>query len=442
MPRTLLPPVRASLRAAGAKAAAWRRRHPAQAVTGLVLLAALLGWGGYRAYWYFTARAHFSAARKALDRHEWSEARDHLDACLRARPDGAAHLLAARAARRLEDLDEAKKHLDACQRLQGETEAVRVERALLRVHRGDLAGAEPFLRAAAARAGPDAVEVLDILSAALILDDRLPEAHQCLDELLRRQPDNFPILVRHARTAESQGWYSVAAESLQRAVGLRPDALGARLALAQDLATLGRFPEALEQLAYLDERQPDNPGVLFARARCLAGTGRKKEAAELLDRLLAREPNNPTALSERGRLCLELDRPKEAEPYLRRAQALAPRDQALLTGLADCLRLLGKHDEARRYRDESERLRADKVRALRLSQRVREGGAGDPNLCHELGCVLLRLGQEQDALRFFDKALKANPAHRPTHESLAAFYARAGAVGPAAYHRRQLGGPQ
>src|SRR5205823_14031731 len=118
------------------------------------------------------------------------------------------------------------------------------------------AGVEPFLREVAARDGPDAAEALDVLSVALVLDYRLPEAHQCLDELLRRQPDNFPALLRHARTAESQGWYSVAAGSLQPAVSLRPDDLGARLALAQHLATLGRYPEALEQLAYLGERQP------------------------------------------------------------------------------------------------------------------------------------------------------------------------------------------
>jgi predicted Zn-dependent protease len=414
-----------------------------QAVAGLLLLTTLLGWGGYRAYRYFTARAQLSAARAALDRHDWREARKHLAACLRIRPDDAeAHLLAARAARRLEDLDEAEEHLEASRRLQGDTPAVKVERALLRAHRGDLTAVEPFLREVAARDGPDAVEVLDILSAALILDDRLPEAHQCLDELLRRQPDNFPILLRHARTAESQGWHGVAAESLQRAVRLRPDAPGPRLSLAQDLATLGRYPEALEQLAYLDERQPDNPAVLFARARCLAGTGRKKEAAELLDRLLAREPNNATVLAERGGVCLELDRPAEAEPYLRRAQERAPHDQAVLTRLADCLRLLGKHDEARRYRDEADRLRADKVRALRLSQRLREEGAGDANLCHELACLLLRLGHEQDALRFFDKALKTDPAHRPTHESLAALYARAGDERRAAYHRRRLAGPR
>jgi tetratricopeptide (TPR) repeat protein len=104
--------------------------------------------------------------------------------------------------------------------------------------------------------------------------------------------------------------------------------------------------------------------------------------------------------------------------------------------LAECLRLLGKADEARPYREQAERLQSDTVRALELTRRYREGGRHDPDLCHELGVILLRLGKSDDALRFFQKALKINPNHRPTQKSLAAFHARAGADGQAA-HRAQ-----
>jgi predicted Zn-dependent protease len=416
---------------------AWRRRHPWQAALGLALLLALLGWAGYRARGYFTARAHLRAARQALDRREWSEAHEHLEACLRAWPDSpAAHLLAARALRRLEVLDDAEEHLDACRRLQGgETQAIKVERALLRVHRGDLAGAEDFLRGCVDRDDPDAVEILDVLSAALILDDRVPEAQRCLDDAVRRQPENFALQVRRAQTAQSQAWYTVAVDSLQKALDLRPDAHHVRLPLAQNLITLGRYPEALEHLEHLREHQPDNPAVVFARARCLALKGSKAQAAKLLDGLLAREPGNRSTLAERGWLCLELDRPAQAEGYLRRAEALGPPDQTILTRLSNCLRLLGKHDEARRYREEADRLRADNLLALSLARRIRQEKPNDPDLCHELACVLLRMGKQQDAVRYFHKALKKDPRHRPTHESLAAFYTKAGAFRQAAYHR-------
>jgi tetratricopeptide (TPR) repeat protein len=410
---------------------AWARRHPARVVAGLLLLAALLGWAGYRGHGYWTTREHFRAAQQALDRHDWSDARKHLDVCLRAWPnDPEVHRLAARAARRLEHLDEASRQMDTCERLQGgESQAAKVERALLLVHRGDLAGAESFLRDCVARDDPDAVEILDILSTALILDYRLPEAHQCLDELLRRQPDNFDFLVRRAWTAQNQAWYTVAVESRQRALALRPEAENMRMALADDLLTLGRFAEAREQLALLEKKRPNDPGVRFALARCLAGQGEKDRAAELLDRLLAQEPNNPAVLGERGWLDLERDRPREALDYLRRAQEHSGPNQTLLMRLSDCLRLLGKPDEARTYRERAERLHADTTRALKLTKRYREGGRNDADLCHDLGVLLLRLDKREDALRFFGKALKIKPNHRPTLESLAALRAWGGAPG-------------
>jgi tetratricopeptide (TPR) repeat protein len=433
--------MRRFLSVAGAKWAAWRRRHPWLFAAALLLLAALLGWAGYRAHGYVEARSHFRAAQQALGRQEWSEARGHLDECLRSWPDSpAVHLLAARALRRLGLPDEAEEHLDGCRRHSaGETQPVRVERALLQVSRGDLAGAEDFLRACVARDDPDSVEILDVLSLALILDDRVPEAHQCLEDALRRQPDNFPLLARRAQTAQRQGWYSVAADSLQKALEVRPEAHDLRLSLAQNLIQLGRYPDAREHLARLREEEPDNPAVLFALARCLALQGHKDRAVRLLDRLLAREPSNWTTLAERGWLSLERDRPAEAETFLRRAHSLAPPDQTLLTRLADCLRLLGKHEEARRYRKEADDLRADTLRALGLRRQIREDRAGNADRCHDLACVLLRLGKRRDALRYFHKALKADPSHRPTHESLAAFYAQAGAFGQAASHRRQRG---
>jgi hypothetical protein len=183
---------------AAAKLVAWMRRQPRLGFGGLVVLAALLGWGGYRGGWHFWARRHFLAAQQALDRQAWREARDHSAACLRSWPKSpAAHILAARAARRLEMLDEAEDHLNACQRLQdGETRAAKVERALLRVHRGNLATVEEFLRTSIKQNDVDALEILDILSAALILKYRVHEAQHCLDDLLQRQPDHFHALVR------------------------------------------------------------------------------------------------------------------------------------------------------------------------------------------------------------------------------------------------------
>ena len=171
----------------GSRLAAWKRRHPRLTAGGLVVLAALLGWGGYEGFRYYRARSHFNAARQAADRHQWPEANDHVKASLRYGPNSpGTRLLAARVARRLERHDEAEEQLAACERLEGgETQAIKVERALLSVHRrGDLAGVEDFLRACVRQDDPDTVEILDILSSALLIDYRVAEAQRCLDDLV------------------------------------------------------------------------------------------------------------------------------------------------------------------------------------------------------------------------------------------------------------------
>jgi tetratricopeptide (TPR) repeat protein len=243
--------------------------------------------------------------------------------------------------------------------------------------------------------------------------------------------------------------YALAIEYLDKALALRPDADSVRLSMAEIQVAIGRFAEAQKHFEQLQERQPDNPSVLFGLARCLGGRGQKEQAIQFLDRLLAKYPDDWKALAERGWLC-ELDRPAEAEGYLRRAESLAPPDLPLLVRLSDCLRLLGKDEEARAYRDKADRLKADFQRAADLGDLIREKSPNDSALRHELACILLRLGKRQDALHWFQTALEKDPTHRPTHQSLIAFYDQVGDFDQAAHHRRlvqrldsaQTGGPR
>lgn len=403
----------------------------------------LLGVAGYGASRFLTERSQLHAAQAALDRHDWDQARTILDTFLADRPNSAAgHLLAARAARRLELPYDAGKHLGACEQLQGApTQAVRVERALLQVHRGDLAAAEQFLHECVANNDSDAVEILDILSGALILAYRMPEAQQCLDDLLRRQPNHFHALVRRGWIAKNEAWYPQAIEYLDRALALRPEVDSVRLSLAELQVVAGRFAEAQAHFEQLRQRQPDNPSVLFGLARCWSGRGNKQQALPLLDRALASHPDDWKALGERGWMLVQLDRPADGERDLRRAVALAPPDLPLWTRFADCLRLLGKDAEARALQVDADRLKADFQRAEQLGARIREHDPDNPDLRHELAALLLRLAKVEDALHWFGTALGKNPRHRPTHQALLEFYTKAGQHDRAAFHQQALQQP-
>jgi predicted Zn-dependent protease len=430
---------------AAAALGAWKRRHPLPAAGVLLLVAVLVAASVYWGGWYWWARSHFRAAQEAAERHDWKTAREHLKASLRGWPHSAdTHLLAARVDRRLERLDEAEEQLDVCQRLQGrETQAIRVERSLVRVHRGQLAAEEAFLRQCIASDDPDTPEILDILSAALILDYRMAEAQRCLDDLLQRRPNDFDALVRRGKTAESMGWLDDAVKYYDRALALRPEVDNVRLAMAEVQVALGKYGDAKSHFERLQQRQPKNPSVRFGLARCLAGGGGKEQhgqAVQLLDRLLAEYPDDWKVLSERGWLAVQTEQPADGEPYLRKAYALAPPDLPLVVRLAECLRLAGKGDDADKYRAEADRIRADIRRAADLGDQIREKKPNDADLRYELGCVLLRLGKKQDAAHWFQTALAKEPLHRKTHEALAQLYESVGAPDQAEHHRRILQG--
>ncbi len=421
---------------------AWARQCPKRAIgilTAMLLLGASASYVGGRHLW---DRGQMRAAHVALDRRDWKQAQQLLDVALARSPnDPDVLLMAARAARRQEKLSEAQKFLDSCQRALGEeSEPIKIERALLRVHRGDLAGVEEYLRARVRDDDPGTLEILDIMSAALIIDYRVAEAQSCLDDLLRRQPDHFDALVRRGWTARNMGWYADAVKFYQHALDLRPDVDTVRLALAEIQVALGQFGDAQREFEQLRQRQPDNPSVLFGLGRALAGQGRKEPALELFDQVLAANPNDWKALSERGWIAVQLDRPMEGEGYLRGAVALAPPDLPILTRLADCLRLNGKLEEARQYRDRADRLRADLQRAGELGDFIRDKNPADPAPRYELGCILLRLGKRQDALHWLLTALEKDPGHVKTHEQLIEFYQSVGDRPRAEQHRRFLEG--
>lgn len=417
----------------------WKERYPRLIVFGMLAAAALVVWGVYRGDRYLEARSHYRAAQQAVEQRDWKTALNHLQEAQHVAPDNPSfYLLAARAERRLEHLDKAKKLLDTCERLEGrETQAIKVERALLRVHEGELAAVEKFLRTCVENDDPDSVEILDILSAALEIQYRDAEAQRCLDELLRRRPDHFDALVRRARAAKSMGWYEDAARYYEKALLLRPDVDAVRLATAEVEVAIGHLDQARGHLERLRLAQPGNPSVLFALARCEAGTGAHEKALALFNQLLAANPNDWMVLTERGWLAVQLDRPQDGEVDLRKAESLAP-PHIPPTQLVNCLHLLGKTAEANKFQEKVDRIQADNKRAAELGTLIRETKPDDPEPRHELGVILLRQGKARDAVHWFNTALEKDPAHRKTHEALAEFYQSVRAFEQADQHRRAL----
>lgn len=417
------------------------RRYRARLGVGFLVLAllAVVGLVGYAVYGHLWAEYHYREAERALERRDFEQALSHLALCLEVRPrSGQAHFLAARAARRAGSYDEAVRHLAECKKLGWVPEAIALERALLEAQQGDPAPVEVYLLSCVHKDHPDAVLILEALTAGYLKTYRLTRALDCLDLWLARQADDVQALAWRGEAREQLDRPQAALEDYRRAVELDPGRDATRLRLARLLLRAGQPREALGHFEQLSPRQPGNAEVQLGLALCYLELGQAEEARRLLDPLVAAEPRNAQALAARGRVAQASKEFAEAEDWLRRAVAAAPYEREVVYAFTQCLQDRGKKDEAKKWFDRLARIDADLKRMTAVIRAIHRA-PHDPALRCEAGELMMRNGQEKEGLRWLDSALQQDPAHRPTHRALADYFERHGEPARAAAHRRQAG---
>ncbi len=411
------------------------RQNPRRSLLWLALLG-LAGVGLYLAGWNLWVYHHFHAAQRALAQGNLALARPHLVVCLAAWPSSAqVHSLAAQAARRGGAYDDAEQHLRECARLQGRTETVELEWALLRAQRGDLAPVEGYLLDCVRQDQEETPLILEALTKGYAQTYHLPRALQCVEQWLQRQPDNVQALFWRGLIRDRLYHFDLAMEDFRQVVDLDPEQDEARLHLAEGLIDAGQAQEALEHFQRLAARQPENVVVLMGLARCQCDLGELDEAERLLDTLLNAQPQFGLALVERGQLAVQRNQPDEAEKWLRKAIGVVPHNHRANYLLYQHLQARGKADEAQVYLKRADEIAADQKRLLQLTREM-TAFARDLSRCAEVGTILLRNGHDQEGLRWLSSILQEDPRHRPTHEALADYYQRSGKATLAAHHRR------
>jgi tetratricopeptide (TPR) repeat protein len=377
----------------------------------------------------------------ALARFDLEDAAVHLDNYLKARPDDAdAWFLAARTARRLQRINEATTYLEKAQQLSGVTEATRLEWDLLRVQQGDLGEIDVRLRDSIAPDYPDALLVLEALARGYIQIGRLADAREACDLWIARQPDHpLPWFLR-GMIHERLGYPAKALPDYQRAVQNAPDDRDARLRLASVLLDARHTDAAAEQYESILAHRPDDSAAKIGLAECRIGQGHSAEAIPLLDSVLAREPTVPRALCLRGRVALEQDQLERAEQLLRQAQQLSPDDSEAMYQLSQTLIRLHKEEEARKITQRLDQLQKDGKRLEELT-RIIASKFDVAQLRSEAGVIALRMGRDEEGIRWLTSSLMLKGDHRSTHAALADYYQKKGDLDRASTHRRLAESP-
>ncbi len=410
-------------------------RRPRWAVLiGLIFL--LLAAGAFLGGRLLLFEHHLRAARAALEEQDCDEARPHIDACLRLRPESASvHFVAARGLRRAGFYDEAEEHLRAWERLAGQTPDTLLEWAMLGAARGDLPTYEEFLLARLDEGVPQGGLILEALIQGSIDTYHLERVRYYLGRLLEREPDSALGLMWQGWLYETSGRTDSALENCRRAVRAHPRQPAVRLRLAQLAVLLNQPAEAEEHLDNLRRRGYRRPQVLLALARCRTQEADPAGARRLLDELLDESPDNSEALLERGKLALQEGDPAAAERPLRRAVELVPQDRQALNSLVQALSQQGNTREGEEF---AARLRKMDEEMKRLEEVYKKINAApnDVSLRHAAAVICLRNGQDREAQRWLTGALQLDPDYAPAHESLAECYERAGQPDLAAEQRR------
>lgn len=415
-------------------------RRPLAAMA-LLLALSILAFICRHSYASWQFAQHLQSAQWAEENFDFSNAREHLTECLRIRPrDAETRLRLARNARRLGDYPAAQVDLDAYRQLVGSSNSESVlEAAMLLAQQGDLPSVESFLRQCLEEEDPQSPLILEALVRGSIHVYRLQDALLWADQLLKRQPDNVPVLLALGMIYESNGRPNKALESFKAALDHQPGNAEARLQLAETLLRLQQPAEALEHLEKLRTDRPSKDAAL-ALARCYRLLGRFDEALSLLEPLTVEYPQDGRVLGELGRAAVAADRLREAEDWLRRAVAAEPANHVLNYDLARCLQQREKQPEAEHFFRRSEEIRADVKRLAEAAGQAMQAPA-DPRPRLRAGLICLRNGQDRQGLRWLFGALQVDPDHHPTHQALADYYQRCGQGQRAARHRRLASAP-
>jgi tetratricopeptide (TPR) repeat protein len=364
-------------------------------------------------------RHQYQAALQALDGFDLDQAQEHLTKFLKHKPrDSGALLLAARTARRRGDLQTFNTYLQAYEQNQGATPAGDLEKQLLQAQEGDLTQVEKNLKGRLEADDQKSVLILEALGRGNVIAVHLPEAIDDLNQLLKKQPNNYLALFWRGKAWENWNQFEKAVEDYEKALAIRPEFDRARQGYADSLNCVGRVREAVGQYEILRRRQPDNSTIVLSLAGCWEDLAQPGIALELVDDLLAKDPENVPTLVERGRIELRGGYFDKANYYLSRALKSAPNHRDALFVKWLCLESQGKSEEASACKYHLEEIQKKKThKAALLRQVVRT--PHDPAVRYELGMIYMYDGDDAQASHWLRTALAEDPKYLPARAALA-----------------------
>jgi tetratricopeptide (TPR) repeat protein len=412
--------------------------HPILSFTVMGLVGAMAtGWVVVRPYLH--ERRVWKEARQALDDDDLVSARTNFETLLPSTSRQAeAHFQLGRVCRLAGDTDAARQHLSEARQLGWSKAAVTLEDQLLQAQLGFARDLEGPLQQHLSRTAADTRWVCEAMVRGYLLSNLLDEAYRWSRLWVEQQPDDWLAHDWAGRVLEAGQRQDLAAEAYQAALDCRPARPETHFRLAEVLAWKGRWADALAHYQSCLESDAGNVAARLGLARCQRVLTSPEAARATLDAIKGGAASEHAGVCLlRGQLELDAGQPAEALAWLRRADKLAPFELETCQALAATLRLLNRPSEAEAYETRRRQIHTDLKRMAELNKELTQH-RNDVGLLYEAGVTLLRLGRQDEAVRWLVSAFLLDRHHQPTRQALTEYLKNCGDAELVARYRRLL----
>jgi predicted Zn-dependent protease len=411
------------------------RRWIASLVVLLIVAAGVVGGG------HAWAAYQFAQAQAAVDEDRFADARTHLWWCLRLWPRSAdTRLFAARLERLAMNFPAAAAYLEDCQALQkGPSDATQLEWLCLRAEGGDLEKLEPGLLKTIREGGQGTELFLEALARASLRANRPNKARLYLNEVVRREPGSARAWHLLGSVYDHLSAPEAAISAYRKVVELQPKRWRAELRLASLYLVTKQPAEARPYLQHLKEEHLADREVRMALVQLALMESKDREARDELDRLLAEGPKDADALLIKGQLECEDGNPAAGEVCLKQALDLRPTSVSILWQYYRCLQQQGgRVKEASAILERHQSITQATRRLDQLMHHDLGTSSADPRLLMEAGELFHKVGNDEQAVEFYYRALRSDPRCTEAHRALAEHFTTSGDEARAAQHRAEL----
>lgn len=307
--------------------------------------------------------------------------------------------------------------------------------AIALLQQGDVAAAEAACLSAL-QADPLHVEALHLSGLAATQAGRVDEGVSRLQRAAQIRPKDPGIHGNLALALSQQGRDLDALASFETALALNPNGFDVRQNAGNLLHKLGRYAQAIAEFDLIIAAEPDRPEAHFHRGNALAELGRFEDAYCAYEKASDLQPNSTDCLASMASALCNLKRHKEAMPIIERVLAINPRLELALLCRVDLLLSQGYLQESldaaeavitanpqslqgHLWRSKILILLGQPERALLLSAASRGLALDNPLTLINHGFILAAQNRLEEAIGFYDRALKIKPADPEAHHNRA-----------------------